>query len=157
MTDKAELVSLKRLQQDWLSLPYQEIEIIAGNHCKKGWETLFSWGWEGTRSYCLADAGNINQEDDWTPETKMKCGSGLISRIKPVNVTKFEDHTICAKRGGTNFLHSTRPKASTGKCPGVLKSCSENTSPENTICKHPSKVNECPINFIKFANKTRMH
>ena len=71
LTDKPELVSLKRLQQDWLTLPYQEIELRAGSHCRAGWETLFSWRWDGTRSFCLAEAGNIDKDDGWTPETKM--------------------------------------------------------------------------------------
>ena len=45
LTDKPSLVSLKRLQKDWITQPFVEIEISRGNHCRKGWEKLFSWTW----------------------------------------------------------------------------------------------------------------
>ena len=82
--------------------------------------------------------------------------SGLVSEIPAVNVTKFEDKLICGKRGGNNFLHSTRPDYTTGKCPGVLVPCSEHTSIENTICTHPDSKDSCPITDIEFLNKTLM-
>jgi len=80
-----------------------------------------------------------------------------VADIAPVNVTKFEGNTICAKRGGSNFLHTTRPDFDTGNCPGVLIPCSENTSLDDTICMHPDDVDSCPITNVEFSNRSLMH
>ena len=38
-------------------------------------------------------------------------------------------------------------------CPGVTEPCSLNTSPENTICKHPDEKASCPLTFISIILK----
>ena len=120
---------------------------------------MFSWEWEGTKSYCLADAGTIPQDEPWhawarNGKHKEICPSGLVSEIHPVNVTKFADKFICARRGGNNFLHATRPDYTTGKCPGVLVPCSNSTHVSRTICTHPDDIDECPITVMEFFHKS---
>ena len=61
----------------------------------------------------------------------------------------FNGHTICGKLTDLNYLHATLINSETMKCPGVYVPCSNETSPEHTICVHPENMEEhCPITFI---------
>ena len=69
-----------------------------------------------------------------------------------VQISKFEGKTICGKRGGRNYLMTTRVDPETKKCPGIYVPCSTETSNANTICRLPEETSdECPITFIDFA------
>jgi hypothetical protein len=56
---------------------------------------------------------------------------------------------ICGVRGGAPFKDIIRPDPLTNKCEGITKKCSENTSPDNTICS--LNVEDCPITYLEFV------
>ena len=63
---------------------------------------------------------------------------------------------ICGRRGGQSFLNTVRPNKD-GVCPDKTIPCSNNTSPENTICVEPGVTedgisSDCPITEIKFVS-----
>ena len=83
------------------------------------------------------------------PATESNCRSELVQGLDPVSMTYFNSQTICGKQTNLNFLHATRVDPATMQCPGVYEPCSEETSPENTICVHPeNRDSHCPITFI---------
>ena len=71
-------------------------------------------------------------------------------------MTKLEGVSICGRRGGRPFFDTLRPDID-GECPAKTVPCSQNTSPENTICIEQDKTeNEimdfCPITEIKLVS-----
>ena len=72
-----------------------------------------------------------------------------VQDIEPVQMSYFNGHTICGKTTDLNYLHATLVDVETMECPGVYVPCTNQTSPENTICVHPENMEEhCPITFI---------
>ena len=86
---------------------------------------------------------------------KQNCMSSLVSKNNPVQMDYFNQQVICGKVSGLNYLHAERVDPKTMKCPGVYEPCSNNTSPENTICVHPENSEEnCPITYLDVVYET---
>lgn len=63
-------------------------------------------------------------------------------------MTSIAGLTICSIPSALNYLEDTRVDPATNQCPGMKLPCSTKTSPENTICVHPTLIEQCPITFV---------
>ena len=70
----------------------------------------------------------------------------------------FRGKRICGKRGGYNFLNSTRVDIDNKTCPNGYVPCSNETSPEHTICLPCDQAGreKCPITMLKIVDKTEV-
>jgi len=59
---------------------------------------------------------------------------------------------ICGKQSGTPFIKVTRVDANTMKCPNSTVACSENTSPDHTVCVNSTDTANCPVTGLQFIN-----
>lgn len=61
---------------------------------------------------------------------------------------------FCGKRGGKSYSEVTRVDAGTGECPTDTTPCSDETSPENTVCYPPADhETSCPITEIQVVDQ----
>lgn len=114
---------------------------------------MFMREWKGTRSYCLADVGKM---DGWPIEKQTECPGSLVAARAPLNMTSIAGMTVCGVRSGLNYLDATRVDPVTHECPGMKQPCSNNTSAENTICIHPSMIDQCPITYLAVIDKANI-
>ena len=67
-----------------------------------------------------------------------------------------DDQVVCGSRQWSkSFMEAIRP-TSDGKCPDLKVPCSNNTSPENTICVSPYEQESglsCPITDIRIMKE----
>ena len=73
------------------------------------------------------------------------CQGRVVPPIAPINMTTISDRKACVKRGGPNFLDTTRVDPKTGRCPIGLVTCSPFTSQTDTVCMKESELGDCPI------------
>ena len=75
---------------------------------------------------------------DWPLSKETECPGSKVEARDAVNMTSINGKTVCGVREGTSYLDAKRVDPNTLKCPDETVACSENTSPDNTICLHPS-------------------
>ena len=147
--------SLRKLYNDWSQQPFVDIYVVKSDHCNKKEDVeLFYREWKGTRDYCLADVGKM---ENWSLDRESTiCPGSKVEARAAVNMTSINGLIICGRKGGENYLQAARVDPETRSCPGVLRPCSTKTSPENTICTHPTLKETCPITFIAIIEKDNL-
>ena len=70
-----------------------DIQVTSRNTCEEfgQYEPLFTWNWQGTKAYCLADVGSMDTISITNCQVPQM-------PLKPVEVTSFFNKTICGKR-----------------------------------------------------------
>jgi len=71
-------------------------------------------------------------------------------------MTKFAGVNFCGTRGGQSFLNAERPDPTTKECKDGYTACSEETSPDNTICVQDGQEKLCPITYLKFVDSDKV-
>jgi hypothetical protein len=131
-----------RILDDWNKIPFVRATIREGvSECLPGEEDIFKYFYEG-----------IN--DGWDCDGVITMGApfGICSGIKgsgSVEFSTFYGDKICGVRGGESFLQTARPGLD-GNCPSGTFKCSQNTSPDNTICR--ASLTDCPITEMKLVS-----
>ena len=73
----------------------------------------------------------------------------------PVIQGQFFGKRVCGKKGGLPFSQVVRPV--NGTCPEQTTPCTNQTSPENTICYPPSEhAQKCPINGLNIVDQSQV-
>ena len=100
--------SVRQLFNDWGQIPFSDIYVVRGDKCQAGDENVFVREWLGTRAYCLADVGKM---ENWAENQVQECPGSLVDANPSINMTEFEGVTVCGRKQSKNFIDSVRLSA----------------------------------------------
>jgi len=148
------LPQVKDLINDWSAVPFVSIDVR--ETCEEGEEDVFVKTWAGTDRGCEIEEGaNVSPRDGWKDLGNKLADCEEVKAVDPIEQgVVVNGKRFCGKRGGKSYSEVTRVEAATGVCPTDTTPCSDETSPENTVC-YPAADHEtsCPITEIQVVDQ----